>query len=138
MAIAEFIAELKVFEKQLGTTSSSAMVMIAGQFSDALKLLEDLTNWFLSHAPTRPWLAGTVGVNFLLLMGHVTAGWLLARSAVAAQALLDQDSTDCFYTNKIKTAVYFATQILPRCHALYRMVKLADDSVMSIDVHEFG
>ncbi len=72
-----------------------------------------------------------------MLVGNVVCGWLMARSAVAAQEAVDSGSSDIFYINKIKTAVYFAEQILPRCEGLQAIVKSGSDSVMSIEVDEF-
>ncbi len=135
-AIGELIDELKVFGDELNQQGGE-LDRIAKPFSKALSALEEVTGWYLSRVVEDPYLAGAIGVNFQMLVGNVVCGWLMARSAVAAQEAVDSGSSDIFYINKIKTAVYFAEQILPRCEGLQAIVKSGSDSVMSIEVDEF-
>ena len=135
-AIGEYIAELRDFENELSARTGD-IERISEQFSQALNHLQDATEWFLQNAFERPHLAGAVGSNFQLLIGNVAGGWLMARAAIAAQKAIDDGSTDRFYVNKVKTALYFAEQILPRCNSLHRIVKLGDDSIMAIGADDF-
>ena len=135
-AVSELIEDLKTFEAELNT-SSGDLSRIAAQFGSALNALEDTTKWFLENATEKPNLAGAIGVNYQMLLGNVVCGWLMARSAIAAQTHIDAGNTDNFYSNKIKTAVYFAEQILPRCLGLQTIVKTGEQSIMSIDVDSF-
>ena len=135
-AIGEYIAELRDFEKALAAHTGD-IKRIAEQFSQALNHLEDTTQWFLQNAFEKPHLAGAVGNNFQLLIGNVAGGWLMARAAIAAQTAIENGSTGRFFVNKIKTALFFAEQILPRCDSLSRIVKSGDDSIMAIDAVDF-
>ncbi|MCP4433666.1 MAG: acyl-CoA dehydrogenase, partial [Gammaproteobacteria bacterium] len=135
-AIFELIEEMKVFSQTLSAQADSFQSM-AEQFSSALDGLEDCTRWFLSNAYDNPELAGCIGVNFQMLAGNVVCGWLMARSAIAAQAQLDAGSSDKFYVNKISTAAYFAEQILPQSKGLQTIIKNGAGSIMSIPVEAF-
>jgi hypothetical protein len=135
-AIGEYIAELRDFEKSLAAHTGD-INRIAEQFSQALNHLEDTTQWFLQNAFEKPHLAGAVGNNFQLLIGNVAGGWLMARAAIAAQTAIENGSTDRFYVNKIRTALFFAEQVLPRCDSLSRIVKSGDNSIMAIGADDF-
>lgn len=135
-AIGELIDELKAFESELDAQAGE-LQPAAGHFSRALNALEDCTSWYLAHATSEPNLGSAIGVNYQMLIGNLVCGWLMARSAIAAQKQLDAGSEDVFYQNKIKTAVYFAEQVLPRCEGLQTIVKTGADSIMSIAVEDF-
>ncbi|MCP4488187.1 MAG: acyl-CoA dehydrogenase [Gammaproteobacteria bacterium] len=135
-AIGSLIDELRAFEDELNQHGGS-LGCIAQPFGEALNALQETTNWYLSQAVEDPYLTGAIGVNYQMLVGNVVCGWLMARSAVVARAAIDSGSSDNFYTNKIKTAVYYAEQILPRCAGLQGIIKSGSDSIMSIEVDEF-
>lgn len=136
MALAELIAELNSFSSEL-ESEGAELAAIAGPFAIALKTLEEVSHWFLQEASNDPDLAGAVSVNFLMLMGNVVCGWLMARSAVAAKRHLHAGADDEFYRNKIKTAIFFAEHILPRSEGLKYSVLAGSGSVMSIDIDVF-
>jgi len=135
-AVGELIDELKAFEAELSQQTGD-IARISTQFSNALNALEDTTQWFLENAASNPFLAGAIGVNYQMLLGNVVCGWLMARSAIAAQTHIDAGNSDNFYRNKIKTAIFFAEQILPRALSLQTIVKAGEQSTMSIDVDSF-
>ncbi len=136
MALAELIAELNSFSSEL-ESQGAELAAIAGPFAIALKTLEEVSHWFLQEASNDPDLAGAVSVNFLMLMGNVVCGWLMAKSAVAAKRHLHAGADDEFYRNKIKTAIFFAEHILPRSEGLKYSVLAGSGSVMSIDIDVF-
>ncbi len=135
-AMSELIEEMKAFSQTLNAQPDEFQSM-SEQFRRALSALEDCTRWFLSNANDSPDLAGSIGTNFLALAGNVVCGWLMARGAIAAQSQINAGSSDEFYVNKVKTAVYFAEQILPQCEGLQAIVKNGADSIMSIAVDAF-
>ena len=132
--VGELITEMRDLQPQIG---GSAFGGIKDQFEAGLVALEDATQWYLDHAAKDPNLGSAVGVNYLMLAGYVVCGWLMARSAVAAQKHIDNGSSDVFYHNKIKTAVFYAEHLLPRCQGLLSTVKAGSSSVMSIDADAF-
>jgi len=132
--ISELIAEMRESQSQIAASSFSS---IADQFDAGLAALEDGTKWYFENAAEDPNLGSAVGVNYLMLAGYVVCGWLMARSALAAQKHIDNGSSDDFYSNKIKTAVFYAEHLLPRSQGLLTSVKAGSESVMSIDADAF-
>jgi len=132
--ISELIAEIREFQSQIDGASFAS---ISEQLEAGLAALEEATQWYVDHANDDPNLGSAVGVNYLMLAGYVICGWLMARSAVAAQRHIDNGSSDDFYGNKIKTAVFYAEHLLPRSQGLLSTVKAGSASVMSIEVDAF-
>ena len=137
LAMAELIAELNAFKSELESAGEGFKNM-SNYFAAALHTLDHATGWFLKQAPDNPDLAGSVAVNYLMLVGNVVCGWLMARSAVAAQGHLSNGDDDRFYRNKISTAIFFAEHILPRSQALGHTILAGSNSVMSIEVDSFN
>jgi len=136
MALAELIAEMSAFKLKLDSEGTD-LPAIAGPFGRALKAFEEVSHWFLQEASNDVDLAGSISVNYLMLMGNLVCGWLMARAAVAAKQHLDAGADDEFYRNKIKTATFFAEHILSRCEGLKYSVQAGSGSVMSISIEDF-
>ena len=136
MALAELITDLNLVNSELESEGVD-LAAITGPFAMALKTLEDVSHWFLQEAADDPDLAGAISVNYLMLLGNVVCGWLMAKSAVVAKQRMDAGSNDEFYRNKIKTAKFFAEHILPRSEALKYAVRAGSGSVMSIAIDNF-
>jgi len=136
MALAELIAEMNAFSLEL-ESGRNDLTAIAGPFARSLKAFEEVSHWFLQEASNDVDLAGSISVNYLMMMGNLVCGWLMARAAVAAKQHLDAGVDDEFYRNKIKTATFFAEHILSRCEGLKYSVQAGSGSVMSIAIEEF-
>ncbi|MFT5658886.1 MAG: alkylation response protein AidB-like acyl-CoA dehydrogenase [Gammaproteobacteria bacterium] len=133
----ELIAEMEAF----GTTMNNQgdeFSRIKSGINRALDGLKETTQWFFEHAADDPYLAGSIGVNYLMLAGNVIGGWLMAQSAVAAQRHIDAGDDDAFYRNKISTAVFYVEHILPRSEGLQRTVQAGSNSTMAIAVDSFS
>ncbi len=136
LALAELIAEMSAFSLELKSEGAD-LTVISGPFARSLKTFEEVSHWFLQEASNDVDLAGSISVNYLMLMGNVVCGWLMARAAVAAKQHLDAGADDEFYRNKIKTATFFAEHILSRCEGLNYSVRAGSGSIMSIDIDSF-
>jgi hypothetical protein len=135
-AMRELIEELKVFGQQLADAEGD-IGALAARFAAALAAFEDATSWYLQNVADDPDLGSAVGVDYMMLAGNVVCAWLTGKSAMVAQAHIDNGSSDHFYSDKVKTALFFAEHILPRSEAQAVMVKAGSSSVMAIDVDNF-
>jgi len=113
------------------------VALFAAHFSPALDAFEEATGWYLKNAADDPDLGSAVGVDYMMLAGNVVCAWLMGKSALAAQRLIDAGSSDLFYVHKISTALFFARHILPRSAGQLEMVRAGSASVMSIDADVF-
>jgi 3-(methylthio)propanoyl-CoA dehydrogenase len=91
------------------------LAAIGAHLADAQATLKSTTDWLLADASSA--LAGAT--PYLRMCGIVTGGWLLARSAQAAQRLLDEGEGDAdFLRQKLVTARFYAEQFLPQAAGL--------------------
>jgi alkylation response protein AidB-like acyl-CoA dehydrogenase len=98
----------------------------------ALERLGRATEALLKALATRADLALAVSVPYLKLCGYVLGGWLLAKSAALAQAGTGGAERD-FYRAKIRTAAFYAAQVLPLAAALAQVVEAGAASVADTD-----
>ncbi|MCZ6470939.1 MAG: acyl-CoA dehydrogenase [Gammaproteobacteria bacterium] len=136
VALADLIGEMSAFNLELESRGAD-LTAVAEPFSRSLKAFEEVSHWFLQEASNDADLAGSISVSYLMLMGYVVCGWLMAKSAVTAKQHLDAGAEDEFYRNKIKTATFYAEHILPRCEGLKYSVRAGSGSIMSIAIDDF-
>ena len=74
---------------------------------------------------------------FMMLLGNSLSYWLLVRQALAAQRHLQAGSTEGFYRQKIATAQFFASQLLPRNYAYLSAVNADIDPLQSLAESDF-
>jgi acyl-CoA dehydrogenase len=83
-------------------------------------------------ASPRPDRAMAVAVPYLKLCGFVAGGWLMARAAAIAGKHKDGADRD-FYSGKLRTALFYAEQVLPVTIGLARIVTSGANSVVETD-----
>jgi hypothetical protein len=77
-------------------------------------------------------------VPFLRLAGTALGGWLLARSALVAQAkLATRDGDPAFLEAKVITARFYAEVILPPALAQLGPLKAAGRTVFALKEEQF-
>ena len=95
-------------------------------------------DWLLKSAPTDAAIAGSVSVNFLMLFGYLTGGWLLAKEAAVAQAELDAGEGDAaFLNNKLVTVRFYAEHLLPRTQGHLSAMLAGSESIMALAEDQF-
>jgi hypothetical protein len=111
--------------------SSGGPLAVAGaNLAAARAALQDATGWLLAHGSADPWNALAGATPYLRMCGTVTGGWLLGRSALAAQRLLDAGQGDAgFLAQKVVTARFYAHQILPQAAGLAPAVTAGPDDL---------
>ena len=100
---------------------------------EAVGLLKSATGALLEMmASPQPDRAMAVSVPYLKLCGYVAGGWLLARSAAVAAQHKDGAERD-FYQGKVRSALFYAEQVLPTVFGLARVVTNGSSSVVETD-----
>ena len=82
--MADFLAGIEATAAEL-TDAGGALAAIGKQLADAHAVLRSTTDWLLANGLADPWNALAGATPYLRMCGIVTGGWLLARSALAAQ-----------------------------------------------------
>lgn len=82
--------------------------------------------------------AGSSSVNFMMLFGYLCGGWLMAKSAMQAQAQLDAGTGDNeFLQSKLVTAQFFCEHMMTRTQSCLASVMAGSDSIMALDEEQF-
>ena len=95
-------------------------------------LLESATRSLVGNIAAAPERALAVSVPYLKLCGLGLGGWLLAKSAVIAEAGGGAAGKD-FYQSKIRTAHFYARQVLPQALGLAKVVEEGAASVVDAE-----
>ncbi|MEH6494162.1 MAG: acyl-CoA dehydrogenase [Pseudomonas marincola] len=107
---------------------------ISRQLGVAVTALKEATDWMYTNAPNDPNAAPSGATPYLRMFAVTVGGYLMAKSAVKAQDMLKAGDPDVtFLENKIVTAKFFATQILPQVAGLLGPVTEGADLLFAID-----
>jgi 3-(methylthio)propanoyl-CoA dehydrogenase len=130
-AMAAFIADM---QRELAalTIADPAVEATRAAALEGVGLLKRATEALLKSLATRPELAQAVSVPYLKLCGYVAGGWLLAKSAAIAATGVTGPERE-FYSAKIRSAAFYAAQVLPETAALARIVESGAASVVETD-----
>jgi 3-(methylthio)propanoyl-CoA dehydrogenase len=135
------IEEIRAFDKTLAGNEHPDIAVIHSSLADGVAALDDATTWLLGcdDGENNPAVARASGATaYLDLVGTVTGGYLMARSALLAhQALGSSGGNDEFYAGKMTTARFFAEQFLTQSQGLMRAVTSGSDSIMGLTEAQF-
>ncbi len=127
-------ALLADMERELQTlaTADAAVEATRRAALEAVGWLKNSTQSLLKALAVRPDTGMAVSVPYLRLCGYVIGGWLMAKSAAVAAAKTSGSDRE-FYAAKIRTAAFFAAQVLPVGLGLARVVDAGGASVVETD-----
>jgi 3-(methylthio)propanoyl-CoA dehydrogenase len=99
--------------------AGEALAPIGERLAEAHVVLKETTDWLMAKRLSDSDAALAGATPYLRMCGIVTGGWLLARSALAAQRRLDRDTAcDELLEQKIITARFYCDQLLPQAAGL--------------------
>ena len=130
-AMLELIADMERELRALGG-ADPAVPAVREAVLEAVAALKGATLALLRLLVSRPEAGMAVSVPYLKLCGYVIGGWLLAKSAAVAAARVDGPERE-FYAAKIRTACFYAAQVLPVAASLARVVEAGGASVADTD-----
>ncbi len=133
-------AYMKIVNGFIATHADHAVVgpMVAA-LGCAVADLQAATGWLMRNAMMKPDNAGAAAVPYLHLMALVMFGHMWGQLALAAQTGLDQGTGGDadFYRNKLVTARYFFSHMLPESSVHRARVEAGADNVMALAAEAF-
>ncbi len=130
-AVRELIADMRV---TVAALSGDATADISGGLSAGIDALAATTDWLLDARANdiRDALAGAV--PYLRLFGTVAGGWMMARTALAAERGLAADAGERrFNAARLLTARFYAQHLAPRAAAHAAAVTAGAGTLMALD-----
>ena len=134
--LALLLAEMSETLEEYSTVYAGSVA--ANQFSQALAAGKTARQWVLDNAKSDAALSAAACVHFLMLFGYLSGGWLLAKGALQAKAMLDTDEGDADFLNaKLISARFYHEQLLPRTQAHLAAIQAGSESVMAMPEDQF-
>jgi len=117
--MADYLAGIEATAAELSGASEPDLATIGKQLANAHAALRQASDWLLANMAADPNNSLAGASPYLRMCGIVTGGWLLARSAAAAQRALAEGRGDAaFLAQKVVTAKFYAEQLLPQAAGL--------------------
>jgi len=132
-----FAAQIEETEQQLQSCGTPAALSVARQLQAARLAFLEVVDYLLANAKEQPNAAYAGSVPYLLLAGHLMAGWQLGRALWVAEQLLPAGQDRRFLRAKIATAQFYAEHVLVKVSALRDAVVHGADSVMALGIDDF-
>ncbi|WP_197473996.1 acyl-CoA dehydrogenase C-terminal domain-containing protein, partial [Oleiphilus sp. HI0066] len=82
----------------------------------------------------KPEAIGAAAVEYLDLFGLTAYGYMWARMVAKAAPKVEED---VFYANKLKTANFFFSRLLPRTLSLLETIKSGSEDTMALEAENF-
>ena len=112
------MAEMREVAKRLDDDLS----VVGARLSVAVDALEQAVLWIVDQFAAQPKAVHAGAVPFLYLMGIVSGGWQLGRSALISREQVRAGDSDPFWTAKLATVRFFADHQLTQAAGLAQSV----------------
>lgn len=135
-----FLADLFVdIEATIETMRSKPeLIGSANQLAAALQAAQVTRQWLLDNAQHDSDAPGAVSYAFLMLMGYLCGGWVMAKNQLQAHALLQASEGDrAFLQAKLITAQFYFEQLLPRIFSYKMTIEAGSGAVMGLAESDF-
>ncbi len=132
------VAEMRALADEMKAAPGDDMAAIREGLTASAEALEAATRWVAQSVKSDLVSALAGSVPFLRLAGTALGGWLLAKSALVAQAkLATRDGDPAFLEAKLITARFYAEVILPPALAQLGPLKAAGRTVFALKEEQF-
>jgi hypothetical protein len=134
--LTDFSDEILAF---CGTAVTPELTAMTARLAEAVKLWLELTELAAERSSSDPAFVGAAAVDYLLLAGYVSVGYMFALSAQAARRQLDGATAEqAFSRAKIQTAQFYFDKLLPRIHAHAGSIRNGSESLTGMPESSFG
>ena len=120
-AFAQFLDGVVATADAAAATGHDDLAVVGAALRAGAETLREAATWITTNSAADPNNAFAAATPFLEMAGIVTGAWVLTRAAIAAVELRAGDGdgfSDEFLDQKVVTARFFATQVLPRAAGL--------------------
>jgi alkylation response protein AidB-like acyl-CoA dehydrogenase len=137
-AVEQFLARIGAIDAELEKAGAD-LACLRAELSRALAALADTTRSIMEAGSTDPRDLLAAATPYLRMFSLVVGGWLMARQALAATAVLDEGGDDLDVAMaKLTTARFYGEQLLPAVHGLVPAATADAEILYSLDVPQLG
>jgi alkylation response protein AidB-like acyl-CoA dehydrogenase len=132
----EFITEIKSFCK---LNENNSVSTLAHTLVDYVDLWAEVTNDIGIKATANPDELGAASVDYFLLSGYITLGYMWVKMAKTAQdAISKNPDEENFYLAKVKTAEFYFARVMPKAHGHLACLASGAKTMMSLESEHFS
>lgn len=132
------IADMRRLDADLAKAGGEDLKVMHVRLTAGIQALEESVNWLVANYRNDVRAAAAGAVPFLMLLGTVAGGWLMARAALIAQRKLAKGDADAgFYKAKIGTARFYADYELTKAAALKESIVAGAAGVLALAEDQF-
>ena len=136
-AMEDLMADVRRTDGELSRHGAN-LTVVRSALEEGLGALQGATRWLLENYQRDSAVAGAASFNLLMLTGVVTAGWQMARGALAAQdALAAGNGDESFYRTRLVTAQFYAEHIMPKALSYARAIEAGSETTMALHDEDF-
>jgi len=128
----ELIADMLISVNSLDE-SIVGMKKIKSALAASVDDLKTAVAWLLSNA-NDPQLPSAAASSYLQLAGITCGGWMMAKSAALSAVKLKDSECEPFYLEKITSAVFYSTQVMPFTRALLTAIQNGSADIANLDL----
>jgi len=111
---------------------------VTQQLQQGIAAGQQARQFLLENAAEDENLPGAMSFDFMMLLGYLCGGWLLAESGLKAHQLLADEVGDRFFHEaKLQTARFYAEHLLPRTQAYLSGILAGSESIMNLEAARF-
>ena len=131
--VEELTGDMRATLAELERAERMELRAVAKRFGPAIEAAEAATEWLLGQNDAT--LPSATSVEYLMMMGRLAGGWMMARSALAADALGREEGSDTDWLDaKITLARYYAERTLPLVESSRTIVVEGAESTVALEV----
>ena len=131
--IGELVGEMRETLADLERADHVELRAVSRRLAPAIEAAEAATEWLLGQNDAT--LPSATSVEYLMMMGRLAGGWMMARQALAAVELKKAEgSDDAWLDAKVTLARYYAERTLPLVEASRTIVVEGAESTVALEV----
>jgi alkylation response protein AidB-like acyl-CoA dehydrogenase len=129
--------QIEKTEAELAASGTPEALAVARQLAAARQAFVEAVHFVSGQAKAEPNAVYAGSVPYLMLAGHLVAGWQMGRALLVAEQLLHKGQDEAFMRAKIATARFYAEHILVKAAGLRDAIVHGGDSVMALPMDAF-
>ena len=131
--VEELMEDLRATLERLDGADHVALAAVARRLRAATEAAEEATAWLLGQNDAT--LPAATSVEYLMLMGRLAGGWMMARLALAAhRRAADDDADRAWLAARLALARYYAERTLPLVESSRTIIVESAESTVALDV----
>ncbi len=130
-------AQIELTEVALASRADAGAQSFARHLKAAREAFVEVVDFVVANTKTQPNAVFAGSVPYLMLAGHLVAGWQMGRAMLAAEDCLNEGEDAAFMQAKLATSRFFAEHLLTKVPGLRDSILQGGASVCAMALEAF-